>query len=270
MAHLNDGYHSLMATVLDIQRSAQELVRMYNEVAVPPSVLEQMSELVRHQEEITLALRSSQVDQLYANLSELSQSMLQAEGQIEQLSKNFSDLTSRVNFEFVAAFQARIPDLTLGLSEITNRVATLQLEPVLGDIRAVLEQYTKLTVPAGLFVDAAMVDDARIAAVDALEQVDAREREALDEVIDSLAIIEEAADAEQRPDHDGSTSREDAIFVLIVLQTLFTFLASQDEITGNAFEDAATVGAALTHVWQYAGALILFLVAYSTVRKDKD
>jgi hypothetical protein len=73
-----------------------------------------------------------------------------------------------------------------------------------------------------------------------------------------VETIQEAEDTLRRQ-KDVQDSRSRANLILMIVTTLFTFLAGQDEILENAFEDAALLGNSLARVWPYAAAVLIAL-----------
>jgi ABC-type uncharacterized transport system permease subunit len=66
----------------------------------------------------------------------------------------------------------------------------------------------------------------------------------------------------------SADSRPNVLLFLAVLSVLFQFLANQREILETGFEDAAALGSALSHVFPYAAALIVFVLAYRHTKGD--
>jgi hypothetical protein len=101
--------------------------------------------------------------------------------------------------------------------------------------------------------------------------VEGPEREALAEMVESLAEIEEEAEQHLSNQEEGKASadsRPNVLLFLAVLSVLFQFLANQREILETGFEDAAALGSALSHVFPYAAALIVFVLAYRHRKGD--
>jgi hypothetical protein len=168
----------------------------------------------------------------------------------------------------IAAVQPKLPELVTTYPSLVEYVG--RSIPTIDDLAPMLKSLADFRVPDTLF-SPGFVDTLREAALDHIAVVEGPERGALAEMVESLAEIEEEAEQHLSNQEEGKASadsRPNVLLFLAVLSVLFQFLANQREILETGFEDAAALGSALSHVFPYAAALIVFVLAYRHTKGD--
>lgn len=162
----------------------------------------------------------------------------------------------------IAGLQPKLPELVTSYPTLVELVG--RSLPTIDDLAPMLKGLADVQLP-DTFLSPGFVDALRETALDRIAQVEGPQREALAEMVESLAEIEGEADRHLAQEEEGRTaadSRSNVLLFVAVISVLFQFLANQREILETGFEDAAAVGSALSHVFPYAAALIVFVLAY--------
>jgi hypothetical protein len=159
----------------------------------------------------------------------------------------------------LADFQRALPKVMIDFPRLADAVAA---SPALEAMRAVIEQRAQIP---WITLQSETLRTLRLEAERSVASLEAPEAEHLDELLTDLEEVEDAAETNAgRPEARGAR----AILALMVIGLVLQFLAAQDQIVRNAFEDVALAGAALTKVWAYVAALIAALLAYEKIRPD--
>lgn len=124
--------------------------------------------------------------------------------------------------------------------------------PPLAEFRPMLATLMDMELPEGAFSEA-LVDDVHLTTEAAVDAIEGPDREVIAEIVREL---EEIRQAQVR-----SASMTRVGLTVSVLGVLFALLVGWPQIVERGFAGTATVGAALTHVWQYAAVLIALLLA---------
>jgi len=245
-----------MSTYEDAIRSARQLSQIADQVFAQNRAIQQITEQVSRQ-----LLLAPSIVKLHEEMVKTTTRMLEpmqkaAADAIQSLQQPLLAESAKV----AAAFQASMPKLVVDFPRITDSVA-MNL-PAIQDFRPMLEHLEAIRLPA-MKVAPELVDSLRLEARRALAEVEGPAAEALAETMQSLEEIDDAAKAPAQAD-----PRRNVFLVLAVLAVVFSFLANQREILETAFENMAFLGTTLTHVWQYAVALLLLLLGYDASRRD--
>lgn len=132
-------------------------------------------------------------------------------------------------------------------------------------LRRQLQAMSEVTNPA-IRIDPAIVAALRGSATNSVAALDESVREPFLSAIDSLQRVERAATEEHSEIPTEHLVRDNRFIILAVLTILINFLGAQRRVLETTFTDVALLGAAVTHFWQYAMALVALVVSYRVVK----
>jgi hypothetical protein len=245
-----------MSTHDEMVRSARQLSQIADQVFVHNREIQQIGEEVSRQ-----LLFTPSIVKLHEEMAQATARMFEPMQRMaaQAVRPSLEPLLAK-SAKVAAGFQASMPKLVVDFPKIADLVA-MNL-PAIQDFRPMLEHLEAIRIPPEKLAPE-FLDSLRLEAKRSLEQVEGPEGEALAETMQSLEAIDDATNATAKAD-----PRRNVFLVLVVLGVLFGFLANQRQILETAFEDMALLGTALTHVWEYATALLLLLLAYDASRRD--
>lgn len=245
----------VMSAYEDATRDARQFASIGNQLSAQNLEFQRIGEQIGRQLLASQAGLSAQKD-LARVAARMVEPMQKA---VAEVAKTIQAPLMMESAKVVASFQESMGKLVVDFPRIADLVA-LNL-PAIQDFRPMLEQLESIRLPTAL-VAPELLATFRVRANEALDQVAGPEGAALIEAMQSLEAIEDAAEVAPKRD-----ARSNVFLVLGVLAIAVPLLANQREILETAFADAAFIGGALAHVWQYAAALLLILLGYGATRR---
>jgi hypothetical protein len=172
---------------------------------------------------------------------------------LREVTAQLSERMIEPQIQALEAFTNALPKITFSYPDLAKAIQFSV--PDTDRLRELFQQFGH-TVP-DIAIDSSLLAALRSEAWDAARESSLDEASADRELGEVVRTIEEASDT--LGGQDVPTDRSRAGLILMVLGVLFTFLAGQDEILENAFEDAALLSGLLGRVWPYAAAVLFAL-----------
>ena len=241
-----------MSTIVDLQRSAQQFAEIANRAFVNDEQMRRIAQQVTQQVNEQVRLSESALRVVKAQQDMVGTLVQRWAGPLQRATDGILQTVElqRASAKAISEFLSSVPSLLASIPQITDQLA-VEL-PKLEGFRAMLERLPDVDIPDE-HLDFDSLSRLRREARSAVENEDP-----LGDVVQTMKSLEEIDEtANTRRD---ANSRSNVIWVVAVIQILLAFLANQDAILKNTFEDAAWLGSVLARVWPYAVGLILYLL----------